>query len=155
MTMTLTSPVTGSAQVGLTSPTYTITLDSPPDNNSRQYAVTALGGTQTGVESHSVSQPFTFTTWRPKGFKQLGTPNPVTGVIPSVANNVYRAATRKGVLVLSGQPFRTAMIETIISIPAGADTADPESVRAMLSMHIGSLTQMSSELGNTTVSGVI
>lgn len=155
MTVSLTSPVTGSTQTGLTSPTYTITLDSPPDTNSRQYAVTALGGTQSGVEAHSVSQNFTITAWRPKTYKVLGTPNPVTGIVPNIANNSYRLLTRKGVLPLAGQPHRNMTIDTIINVPAGADVADPESIRAALSMHIGSLTQASAGIGDTTVSGVL
>lgn len=39
--MALTSPVTGSAQTGFTSPTYTITADKFPGNNGVQYAITA------------------------------------------------------------------------------------------------------------------
>jgi len=42
MTFALSSPVTGAAQTGLTSPTYTVTADTPPDANAKQYAVTAL-----------------------------------------------------------------------------------------------------------------
>lgn len=155
MTISLSSPVTGSAQTGLTSPTYTITLDSAPDNNARQYAVTALGGTQTGVEAHSVSQNFTITAWRPKTFKVLGTPNPVTGIVPNIANNSYRLLTRKGVLPLVGQPYRNVTIDTVINVPAGADVADPESIRAALSAHFGSLSQASAGIGDTTVSGVL
>lgn len=155
MTISLSSPVTGSAQTGLTSPTYTLTLDASPANNARQYAVTALGGTQTGVEAHAVSQPFTITSWRPANYKVLGTPNPVTGIIPNVQNNTYRVLTRKGVLPLAGQPFRTASVETTINVPAGSDLADPESIRAMLSAHIGSLSQASAGIGDTTVSGVM
>ncbi len=155
MTISLSSPVTGTAQTGLTSPTYTITADTAPDVNARQYAVTALGGTQTGVEAHSVSQPFTITAWRPKTYKVLGTPNPVTGIIPNISNNSYRLLTRKGVLPLAGQPYRNVTIDTIINVPAGADTADPESIRAALSAHIGSLSQASSGIGDTTVSGVL
>lgn len=155
MTISLSSPVTGTAQTGLTSPTYTLTSDQAPDVNARQYAVTALGGTQTGVEAHSVSQPFTITAWRPKVYKILGQPNPVTGVIANVQNNTYKIITRKGVLPLTGQPFRNAVITTMIDVPAGSDTADPESIRAALSAHIGSLSQVSSGIGDTTVSGVL
>ena len=71
-----TSPVTGAAQTGLTTPTYTFVADVAPDANGKQVAVTALGGTQVGVTPHSVASPFTGTFVRPKSFKALGQPNP-------------------------------------------------------------------------------
>lgn len=50
MTIALSSPVTGGAQTGFTSPTYTLTADTPPaGSGGKQYAATALGGTQAGV----------------------------------------------------------------------------------------------------------
>lgn len=155
MTISLTSPVTGSAQTGLTSPTYTHVADVAPDVNGRQYAVTACGGTQTGVVAHSVSAPFTTSAWKPKVSKILGNPNPVTGVISSVARNVYKVITRKGVLPLAGQPYQTMLVTTSIEVPAGSDTADAANVRAALSMHLGSLTQASAGIGDTVVSGVL
>lgn len=155
MTWTVTSPITGAAQTGLTSPTYTMTADTAPDSNGKQYAVTALGGTQTGVESHSVAAPFTLTFVRPKVFKALGKPNPVTGVISSVPRNVYKQITRKGVLPLAGQPYATMLVTTIIEVPAGADLADPEDVRAALSLHIGQLDTVSAGIGDTGITGIM
>jgi len=72
MTISYTNPVTGAAQTGLTSPTYTLVADIAPDVNGRQWAVSALGGTQTGVRTHSASDPFTITVMRPKVFQSLG-----------------------------------------------------------------------------------
>lgn len=155
MSISLTSPVTGSAQTGLTSPTYTHVSDVAPDVNGRQYAVTALGGTQTGATASSVASPFTITFWRPKVLKVLGSPNPVTGVIASVSRNVYKVVTRKGVTPLADQPYQTMLITTILEVPAGSDTADAVNVRAGLSMHLGSLAQQSSGLGDTVISGVL
>lgn len=149
------SPITGSAQTGLTSPTYTITADVAPASNAKQFAVTALGGTQTGVEAHSVSRPFTVTIFRPASFKQLGQPNPVTGVVASVPRNVFKLLTRKGVEVLSGQAPQIMLISTEISVPAGSDTVDPESVRAALSAHIGTISAQSAGIGDTCISGVL
>jgi len=155
MSFALTTPVTGAAQTGFTSPTYTHGADVAPDINGKQYAVTALGGTQTGVITHSVAAPFTVTFSRPKVFKALGKPNPTTGLIASVPRNVYTCLTRKGVLPLAGQPFQTLIIRTVIEVPAGADTADAANIRAALSMHIGSLSQQSAGIGDTGVSGII
>lgn len=45
MTVSLSSPVTGATETSFTNPTYTFVSDQAPDNNARQYAVTALGYT--------------------------------------------------------------------------------------------------------------
>ena len=149
------SPVTGAAQTGLTSPTYTLSIDVAPDSNGVQRAVTALGGTQTGVTTHSVSSPFTVTFTRPKVFKPLGKMNPVTGVISQVPRNAWKLITRKGVIPLAGQSATPLQITTIIEVPAGADTADSANVRAALSLHIGLLNQQASGIGDSTVTGIM
>lgn len=150
-----TTPITGSTQTGLTSPTYTITADQAPDANGKQYYVSALGGTQTGVNAHSVAAPFTCSMFRPKVLKTLQPVNPVTGVLRNVPMNVYKVITRKGVLPLAGQSYKTGHITSEIACPAGSDLADAVSLRAMLSCHIGLLTQLSNELGNSVTTGTI
>lgn len=150
-----TTPVTGTAQTGLTTPTYTLTADVAPDVNGRQQAVTALGGTQTSVRTHSASDPFTLTSFRPKVFQALGKPNPTTNVIKYVPMNRFRVLTRKGVLPLAGQSAVVALADTIISVPAGSDVADAPNLRAMLSLHIGALSQQSAGIGDTCVTGVM
>lgn len=149
------SPVTGSAQTGLTSPTYTLSSDVAPDSNGKQYAITALGGTQTGVVAHSVSAPFTITFWRPKAFKALSPVDPVTGQVRNVAMNVWKIILRKGVLPLAGQSYATLRFTLLMEVPAGADSADPEDIRAALSALIGTLSQQSAGIGDTLVSGVV
>lgn len=155
MSFALTSPITGQAQTGLTSPTYTHVTDSAPDITGKQVAVTALGGTQVGVTTHSMSSPFTITFFRPKVFRFLGKPNPTTGLIKDVPRNTFKMITRKGVLPLAGQPFQNMQITTIIDLPAGSDTADAANVRAALSAHFGALVQQSAGVGDTAVSGVV
>lgn len=155
MSFAPTTPITGSPQTGLTSPTYSIALDTAPDANGKQYYVSALGGTQTGVLAHSVAAPFTHSMFRPKVLKTLAPVNPVTGVLRSVPMNTYKAITRKGVLPLAGQSHKTAVIKTELDIPAGSDLADPLSLRAAISAHIGLLTQISNGLGDTVVTGTI
>lgn len=153
--ITMPVSVTGAAQTGLTTPGYTLTVDTPPDVNAKQSAVTALTGTQIGVDAHSVSRPFTLTVFRPKVMAALGKPNPTTGLVASVPNNTYKVITRKGVTPLVDQPSKTAMIRTDLEIPAGSDVADPANLRAMLSAHIGFLSQLSAGIGDTTINGVI
>jgi hypothetical protein len=154
MTWGLTSPVTGAAETGLTNPTYTFVADVAPDVNGVAKAVTALGGTQTGVEVSSPSNPFTMLVTRPKSLRTL--PSLLAnGQLPSVPKNVWTISLRKGVDVLSGHPKQIMLCKMEISVPAGADTADPESVRAALSMFIGALDQQSSGLGDSLVQGVL
>jgi len=143
------------AQTGFTSPTYTHVADTAPDITGKQVAVTAVGGTQVGVTTHTIASPFTITVFRPKAFRSLGKANPVTGVIRDVPRNTFKVITRKGVTVLAGQPYTNLQITTIVEIPAGADTADAPNVRAALSAHLGALSQQTSGLGDTCVSGVI
>lgn len=151
----ITSPITGAAQTGFTAPTYTLTADVAPDANGKQVAVTAVGGTQVGVTSHSVASPFTVTFTRPKSFKALGQPNPVTGRLPSVPSNSYGVITRKGVVPLANQPAKALIIRTTIDVPAGADSYDAANIRAALSVHIGALYQQSAGMGDTSVSGIM
>lgn len=154
MSFSPSSPVTGGAQTGLTSPTYTLASDTPPDVNAKQWAVSALGGTQSGVSVHSVSSPFTLSMFRPKVFKNLKPVNS-QNVLPDVPYNTYKVITRKGVIPLAGQAARTMRVTTIIELPAGSDVADANSVRAALSCHAGALWAQSAGIGDTVVSGVL
>lgn len=156
MSFTLTTPITGGAQTGLTTPTYTIAADTAPTSAGKQYAVTALGGTQTGVDTaSSPSKPFTVTLERPATLRALPALNGATGVLPSVPRNVYKIRVRKGVVPLTGQAPQTLIAELAISVPAGADTADPANIRAAMSLLIGSLNSISASIGDTLVTGVI
>jgi hypothetical protein len=125
-----------------------------PDINGKQYAVTALGGTQSGVDVSTVARPFTLTMFRPKVLRVLGNPNPVTGIIQNVPRNVYKVITRKGVLPLAGQPNAVLIVTSTIEVPAGADLTDSSNVRAALSAHFGLLSQQSAGIGDTAVSGI-
>lgn len=155
MSIAIPGSITGAAQTGFTSPAYTTSVDTPPDVNSKQSAVTALSGTQAGVDAHSVSKPFTITVTRPRQLLSLGKPNPVTGLVASVPRNTYKVLTRKGVLPLSGQPNAVMIIRTEIEVPAGADTADSANIRAALSAHLGTLAAVSSGIGDTAINGVL
>lgn len=156
MSLTLTTPITGGAQTGLTTPTYTISADTPPTSSGKQYAVTALGGTQTGVDTtSSVSRPFTVTLARPATFKSLGPVDPVTGALRSVPRNTFSVIVRKGVTPLAGQSPVVLLAKTTIDVPAGADIADAANIRAAMSLMVGAFNQVSAGLGDTLISGVI
>lgn len=154
MTVVISSPVTGSAQTGLTSPTYTLTADVAPNAQGKQQAVTSLGGTQTLVRTHSASDPFTVTIERPATIRQV----PVVasgGTLPQVPRNVYVFRVRKGVLPVAGQAPQPALFELRMNVPAGSDTADPANLRAALSLLGGAIAQVSAGLGDTLVTGLI
>jgi hypothetical protein len=152
----LSAPFSGGAQTGFTSPTYDWVVDEAPEGSSgNQVVVDTIGGTQSGVDAHSVSRPFTISVFRPKTFRSLPQVNPVTGQLPSVPRNVYKVITRKGVTPLSGQASVPLLVETIIHVPAGADEADPTNVQAALSAHVGALADISASVGDMTLSGVL
>jgi len=156
MALSLSTPVTGGAQTGLTSPTYTLATDTAPTSSGKQYAVSALGGTQTGVDTSSTpSRPFTITLQRPPVLRGAPAVNAVTGLLGSVPRNTYKIIGRKGVTCVTGQAPQVANVTVTIDIPAGSDSADAANVRALLSLVIGSMNQISAGIGDTAVTGVI
>jgi len=147
------SNVTGAAQTGLTSPTYDVTADTPPQGvRGKQYYVSAKGGTQAGVEVHSVGNSFTITFESPSAPKGQPGRSASTGQPISIPRNTTRILVRKGVEVVPDYRYN-AEIDIKVNVPAGAEVQDPESVRAMLSFAIGALAQISSGLGDTLITG--
>lgn len=148
MAISLSSPVTGAAVTGLTSPTYTVAADQAPNTYSKQWYVSALGGTQTGVDVSSASRPFTFTFSRPANVRVLAAVD-VTNVVRVVPINTYTARTRKGVTPLAGQMSRLMQVVTTFGVVAGSDLADPNNIAAPVSMHVGALSQLASGIVDT------
>jgi hypothetical protein len=157
MAIALSTPVTGGAQTGFTSPTYTVTPDVAPTISGKQWAVTALGGTQAGVRTHSPSDPFTLTWERPGTLRTLANLiSGLTGLYGKVPMNVYTGVrVRKGVNIAANNVPRVMMIDMKVSIPAGADSYDSANVRAAVSAAVGSLNQLSPGLGDTVATGII
>jgi hypothetical protein len=151
--MSLTSPITGLAQTGFTSPTYTVVLDRFPGNNGTQYACTALGGTQVGVSAHSADKPFTLSAERPPNVK-VATVNG-SGVTVSTGRNKHVFRTRKGMPAVSGQPALLMIVETTVSIPVGAESVSPAEIRGGLSAHFGMISQQSAAFGDQCVTAVV
>lgn len=149
------SPITGAPGTGLTTPTYTIAVDAPPAPNSKQWYVTTLGGTQTGVTISSVDKPFTITVYKPAVFRRLPPVNPVTGILPAAGRNVHTVLTRKGATPLSGQQAQLIMIKTEISVPVGVELNDFPALAASMSAHIGALWEQSNEWGDAVASGAL
>jgi len=155
MPITLTTPVTGSAQTGFATPGYTIAVDNPPDTLSKQWLITALTGTQgTATAQTAADNPFTITFFRPKGFNASPAINGV-GVLSGVPKrNVWKYVVRKGMPVNGADTRKfVSVLRGEISIPAGAETTSASEIRAMLSLTFGALSQCSASFGDSIVSG--
>lgn len=145
---------TGSAQTGLTSPTYTYVTDVPPDPSSRQYAVTALGGTQTNVRAHTAGDPFTLLIRRDRSYKTRPPANPVNGSYGNVPLNKTEFLFRKGLYIDSSSTVRTGNLRIIAELPAGSESSDAINIRALVSFALGILAEESADFGDSLVAGV-
>lgn len=155
MSFAPTSPVTGAPVAGFTTPTYTLTLDTAPVVNGKQYAVTALGGTQAGVSVHSVSKPFTFTMFRPVQPRALPVANPLTGIVKNIPVNTYKYIGRKGALPAANQAPQVPLMSTAFNVPAGTDSYEPAELKALVSCGIGILWQQSSGIADLIITGIL
>lgn len=155
MSFAPTSPVTGAAVAGFTAPTYTLSSDTAPNANSKQYAISALGGTQANVDVNAVSKPFTLTMFRPPQLKALPQANVTTGVIKDLPVNSYKILTRKGAVPAANQVPAAIRIYTVVEVPAGVDSYEPEELKAAWSCHVGALSGNSSAICDTFLNGVL
>lgn len=154
MAIAITSPVTGAGITGLTSPTYTLVADgAAPAGVTRSWYVSALGGTQTSVGTHTIASPFTISWKNPSTLAMPGVVD-ATGVYrgPSRRNS-YVLTTRKGGKPVANQAERLNMVKTSFDVEAGVETADPAQLYAMLSLHIGALTQIANGIRDTLLTG--
>lgn len=156
MTWSPDTSITGAAQTNLTSPTYTLASDLAPDSNSRQYVVTAVGGTQTGVRTSSAGDPFTVTIKKDRTYKSLPSRNPATGAYSgTIPKNKIEILARKGVYVDSDQTLSTAHLRLIAELPAGSEVSDPANIRAMCSFLLGLLAEESADYGDSLITAII
>lgn len=155
MTWSPDSSISGSAQTGLTTPTYTLATDLAPDANSRQYVVTALGGTQTNVRASTAGDPFTATIRKDRTYKSLPARNPVTGAYGNVPKNKTEILCRKGVYIDSDSTVQVANLRIIAELPAGSEVSDAVNIRALCSFALGLLAEESADYGDSLVTGII
>lgn len=153
MTISLTSPVTGATVTGLTSPTYSVVVDQPPNAYSKQWYVSAIGGTQTGVDTASTaSKPWTFTFTRPSQMKTLNAVD-TSGVIRTVGFNTYEYLMRRGFIPLAGQAVRVSNWRSSFPVLVGSDVADAPNIRAAVSSYVGVLNQQASGFADSMITG--
>lgn len=153
MAIGFTSPLTGGAQTGLSSPTYTATVDVAPQGRGKQWAVTSLGGTQTGVRTHSGSDPFTV-LYQPPAVIRPGPLANAQGYVARPPMNVHKFVIRKGANFATNQAPSTALFRGEFEVPAGSDLQDAANIRALASAVVGFFNQNSAGIGDTLVSGV-
>jgi len=153
--MDITSPVTGMAQPDLTSPTYTLAADTAPNPNGKQWYVSALGGTQSGVTTHSLSFPFTVSIFRPSTFKTLSQGIMAMLGLVDAPRNVYKIIVRKGSSInnLGGSAVNLLRIEYEIAANAPDMANGPEQIQAMFSLAGGVLVQLAPGFSNQVKSG--
>lgn len=156
MSYNISGTVTGGTQTGFTTPGYTVTADTAPDVRSKQWAVTALTGTQAGVTVHSVNAPFTHTCRRPSLLKTISTAllNGVTGQYSRVPFNEYVQITRKAAQVALGQ-WVVNEFRTTSKIYANTETYDAANVRAGISLHLGATWANAAGMGDLATSGIM
>jgi len=153
MTISLSSTFNGATVAGLTSPTYTVTVDQPPNPYSKQWYVSAKGGTQTSVDTaSSASKPWTFTFSRPSVLKALNSVD-VTGVLRQVGYNTYEFLMRRGLVPLTGQAPRVCNWRSSFPVLVGADVADPANIRAAMSSYVGALSDVASGFADSMITG--
>nr|URG16448.1 MAG: coat protein [Leviviridae sp.] len=145
---------TGAPIAAFTSPTYTLVTDLAPDVSSRQWAVSACGGTQTGARASSNGDPFTQTIKRGP-YRALPPANPVNGSYGNVPRNVTEVITRKGVMIDSSGTIQVLEIRTTVRVPAGAESNDAVNIKAAVSAHEGLLYEESSDFADTLITGIL
>jgi hypothetical protein len=144
---------TGAAQTGFTTPSYTLVMDTATEPNSRQWVVTACGGTQTGARAHTAGDPFTILIRRGP-YRSLPAKNPQNGSYGNVPLNRVEILQRKGVYIDSANTVRNMNLRLIAEVPAGAELVDPENIRAAVSQFLGLLAEEASDYGDTLITQV-
>lgn len=160
MSLTLTSPVTGAAQTGFTSPTFTLTADTfePQGMIGKQWVVSAIGGSQGNTSTNKLGLPFTVSIARTKTLRSITEAvSNFIGYKVSVPRNEYVITARKGIAVNVLGGLSVAMIKATISLPVGSfvGTNSADDIRALHSLFIGALNQAPAQWADNEEAGTI
>lgn len=146
--------ITGATQSAFTTPTYTLAEDNlRPEPNTRQFVVTALGGTQTGVRAHTAGDPFS-TLVRKGPYKPTPTPNPVTGAYGQIPLNRVELLTRKGMKIDAAGTIRVGNLRVILELPAGSESNDAVNIKALICYAFGLLNEESQDYADSAIAGI-
>lgn len=132
MAFDISTSITGVVLNGFTTPGYSLTADSNPSPNSRQAIVTALTGTQSGVRTHSPSDPFSITVSKPVVPVSYPRAN-AQGILGKAGRNKYTIYLRKGTIPLVGQAPQISDLKIETNVVSGSEVNDVANLAALYS----------------------
>lgn len=145
MAISLTGPTAALTTTTLTSATFTFAADMATDNRSKVFVVSAMGGTVTGANIHTVDAPKQFIVKKPAVFAQPSAYNQVSGRWGKVPKNVTRIIGRGSCNVAANQ-VEVIPISMDIGVPAGGTTYDRVNVEASVAAFIAALYDQKEEI---------
>lgn len=145
MSINLAGPTAAITTNSLTAATYTFVADMAPDSRTKAFVVSALGGTQTGVQAHSVDAPKQFLIRKPAQFLQPSAYNVTTGRYGKVPKNVTKCMFRGSAKVAANQ-WESVPITFEIGAPAGAASYDRANLEASIAASIAALWDQKEEI---------
>lgn len=141
----LSTTINGVVVNGFTAPTYSLTADTGPTSSSRQAIVATIGGTQTGVRTHSPSDPFSIAVSKnpiPVAYPKAN----LQGVVGKTGRNKYTILLRKGTIPLAGQVAQVSDLRIETNVVSGAEVNDAANLAAMYSAGAAFLTREAANL---------
>lgn len=138
MSLNLTSPVSGVAVTGFTSPTFTIVQDTSVPAGQKQWLVTARGGTQgAGAgDVHTLNSPFTITLKRPGVLRSMSkTLAEAVGLSKGPLND-YTLLIRKSekVNAVGGRVVNMAKVTFSVAPETASQAPGYDDIRGMMSV---------------------
>jgi len=149
------SPVTGAAISGFTSPTMTLALDIAPTPYGRQYAISALGGTQTGASPNSPTLPYTVTMVRPTMLKSIAPIKTGSNQLTANNRNIWKMVFRKGAVLNANGTIGIAISHIDWDLPAGMEAFAAAELKTLISFQIGILWSNAQGIYDTLATGVM
>lgn len=155
MTITVSTPITGVPQTGMTAPSFAVVQDSAVNVNSRRWVV--AGVTDAGNTSpHTIGQPFYVEFTRPAVFKTPPAQDTFSGrVLSTPARDEYHVKAVKGVLCGSAGQYYPLLIDATIKVPSGATVTDQAGIRAVFSLFGGFINEDGDGIGDVLINGTM
>jgi len=153
MSISLAGPTTATTTAALTAATYSFVSDMANDNRSKVFVMSAKGGTQTGVNIHTVDSPKYVVFKRPAQFQQASGYNTVSGKYSRVPKNVTRVVG-KGSCNVTASQIESIPMELSIGVPAGGPTFDRVNVEASILMFLSGIWDQREEIVQAVYDGL-
>jgi large exoprotein involved in heme utilization and adhesion len=124
------------------------------DNRSKVWYVSAIGGTQVGVVTHSLDNPKQVILKKPARFLNASGFNTASGKFNNVPRNTSKVITRSSAHISASQT-EVFPITTEFNIPAGSMAYDAANVEAAILVHICWLYANRAELVDYLKTGIV